>query len=131
MPKKFSMRCTRCGVCCQETEMLLSKEDIDRLEAKGYPKEVFVRYDDSGYAILRNRGGHCVFYNTEKTQCDVYLVRPSGCRVYPVIYDEDKGIITDSICHAHETVTEREKKRKGKIVLKLLEKIDREAANRS
>lgn len=125
------MRCTRCGVCCQETEMLLSNEDITRLESKGYSKRFFVRFDKAGYALLRNREGHCVFYNPEKMQCDVYAFRPAGCRVYPVIYDEDKGIIVDTICHAHETVTEQEKKRKGKMVLKLLEKIDSEVENLS
>lgn len=121
------MRCTRCGTCCQETEMLLSKEDILRLEKKGYPKEFFTRYDKEGYATMRNNQGHCVFYNPEKLQCNIYAERPSGCRVYPVIYDEAHGIVADTICHAHGTVTAQEKKRKGKKVLKLLEKIDREA----
>jgi hypothetical protein len=112
--------------------MLLSTEDILRLENKGYLKEFFAFYDKDGYVTLRNHQGHCVFYNPEKLQCDVYAERPSGCRVYPVIYDEDHGIVADTICHAHKTVTEQEKKRKGKKVLKLLEKIDREAqSNRS
>jgi uncharacterized protein len=123
------MRCLRCGVCCTETEMLLSKQDILRLEKKGFPVESFVRFDDEGYAILRNRGGYCVFYNVKQRQCDLYADRPSGCRVYPIILDEDKGIIVDNICHAKRTITEQEKIRKGKQVIKLLEKIDREAKN--
>jgi hypothetical protein len=44
-----------------------------------------------------------------------------------VIYDEDNGIVLDSICRAQGTITEQEKVRRGKLVLKLLEKIDREA----
>jgi hypothetical protein len=47
-----------------------------------------------------------------------------------VIYDEDNGIIVDPICRAPQTITEQEKTRKGKKVLKLLSKIDREAQNR-
>ena len=117
----------RCGICCQETDMLLSTEDITRLEWKGYGEDSFVRFDKEGYALLRNRQGHCVFYNNEERRCDVYACRPSGCRVYPVIYDEEEGIVVDSICHAQGTITEQEKARRGKRVLKLLEKIDNEA----
>jgi Fe-S-cluster containining protein len=124
------MRCLRCGVCCIETEMLLSKEDITRLEKKGYPKKFFTRYDKSGYAKLRNRQGYCVFYSVEKRRCIAYRARPAGCRVYPVIFDEDNGIVADTICPSHETVTEQDKRRRGKRVVVLLEKIDQEAKNR-
>ena len=124
------MRCLRCGVCCQETDMLLSTEDIARLEGQGNCKDSFVRFDKEGYALLRNRQGHCVFYNTKERYCDVYASRPSGCRVYPVIYDENYGVVVDSICRARGTITELEKARKGKRVLKLLEQIDSEAQSR-
>ncbi len=124
------MRCIRCGICCQETDMLLSTEDIASLESRGYTKESFVRFDSEGYAMLRNRQGHCVFYNIQERSCGVYTHRPSGCRVYPVIYDEEKGIVVDSICHAQETVANQEKARKGKRVLKILKDIDSEALAR-
>ena len=121
------MRCSHCGVCCTETEMLLSKEDIKRLEKKGYNKKFFLRYDKACYAQLRNRNGYCVFYDLDKRQCSVYADKPSGCSVYPVILDEEKGIVIDDICPAKETITNEEKEAKGKEVIKLLEKIDNEA----
>jgi uncharacterized protein len=121
------MRCIRCGICCQETDMLLSKADISRLEKHGYSQDSFVRLDREGYALLRNRQGHCVFYNNQERRCDVYAHRPSGCRIYPVISDEEKCILVDSICHAQGTITEKEKMQRGKQVTKLLEKIDSEA----
>ena len=124
------MRCSNCGVCCTETEMLLSEKDITRLEKKGFSKNYFVKYDKQGYAQLKNREGYCVFYNPKKRQCNVYADRPSGCRVYPVILDEEKGIVLDDICDSRNTITEKEKKLKGKRVIKLLERIDNEAANR-
>jgi Fe-S-cluster containining protein len=111
--------------------MLLSAEDIAQLEKKGYKKESFIRIDKAGYAVLRNRQGRCVFFDAEKQRCSVYSERPSGCRVYPVIFDEDKGIVADTVCQARETVTEKEKDRKGKKVLELLERLDREAEQRS
>jgi Fe-S-cluster containining protein len=121
------MRCSNCGVCCTETEMLLSKKDIKRLQAKGYSASRFVRYDKDGYARLRNRNGYCVFYDSKARRCSVYADRPSGCRVYPVILDEEKGIVTDDICQSRETVTENEKKLKGSRVMRLLRTIDSEA----
>src|SRR4030042_369483 len=121
------MRCLRCGACCQETEMLLSAEDIERLERKGYSKEFFVQFDEKGYATLRNLQGHCVFYYAQKRRCKVYMHRPMGCRLYPIIFDEAEGIVADNLCPAHERGSEKKKERKGKKVIKLLEKIDAEA----
>ena len=125
------MRCLRCGLCCRETEMLLSAKDIKRLEQKGYRRAFFVRFDSQGYATLKNNRGHCVFYDVEKRQCEVRTHRPAGCRIYPVIYHEDKGIIVDPICPSRDSVTEKEKTKKGVKVLKLLEIIDAEAEKRS
>ena len=124
------MRCSNCGVCCTETEMLLSEKDITHLEKKGFSKNHFVKYNKQGYAQLKNRDGYCVFYDPKKGQCNVYTDRPSGCRVYPVILDEEKGIILDDICDSRNTITEKEKNQKGKRVIKLLSRIDNEAANR-
>jgi Fe-S-cluster containining protein len=125
------MRCLRCGVCCRETEMLLCANDIKRLESKGYDRDFFVRFDSEGYATLRNYHGHCAFYDAKKKRCKVRAHRPVGCRIYPVIYDEDKGIIVDPICPSRSSVTEKQKAKRGKKVLKLLKIIDAEARRRS
>jgi Fe-S-cluster containining protein len=110
--------------------MLLSAKDIERLERKGYDRDFFVRFDSEGYATLRNCRGYCVFYDAEKSRCKVRVDRPLGCRVYPVIYDEDKGIIVDTICPSQGSVTEKQKAKRGKKVLKLLKTIDIEAERR-
>jgi Fe-S-cluster containining protein len=124
------MRCSHCGICCEKTEMLLSKEDVERLLRKGYKKDRFARCDKKGFVKLRNYGGYCVFYDHERRRCKVYGQRPSGCRLYPVIYDEEKGIVLDEICPMKNTITEREKERKGREVVKLLRRIDEEAKHR-
>jgi Fe-S-cluster containining protein len=111
--------------------MMLSEKDITRLEKRGFPRDSFVRFDREGYALLRNRQGHCVFYDSEKRRCTVYAFRPSGCRVYPVILDEENGVVVDSICHAQGTISEVEKMQRGKRVVKLLEKIDQETQERN
>ena len=110
--------------------MLLSTEDIERLERKGYAREFFAKCDSKGYVTLRNYRGCCVFYDVEKRRCKVHADRPLGCRLYPVVYDEAKGIVVDDVCHAQSTVTEKQKTKRGKKVLKLLQKIDAEAKKR-
>jgi Fe-S-cluster containining protein len=124
------MNCSRCGVCCTETEMLLCKKDIQRLEKKGFSQNQFVQYDRKGYAQLKNRDGYCVFYDLRNQQCSVYMDRPVGCRVYPVILDEETGIILDEICESRKSITLTEKKLKGKRVIELLKVIDSEALSR-
>jgi Fe-S-cluster containining protein len=110
--------------------MLLSAKDIERLERKGYNRDFFAHFDQEGYAMLRNYRGYCVFYDAEKKRCKVRAYRPLGCRIYPVIYDEDKGIVVDAICPSRGSVTEKQKAKRGEKVLKLLETIDAEAKKR-
>ncbi len=124
------MRCSNCGVCCTDTEMLLSKKDMERLANRGFKADFFAKIDNEGYVQLKNNGGYCVFYDPKNHRCNVYIDRPAGCRVYPVILDEEKGIILDDICHSRYTISDEEKKVKGKRVVKLLERIDSEAENR-
>lgn len=110
--------------------MLLAEEDIDRLVNRGFSKRFFVKFSREGYAQLKNSEGHCVFYDVKKRLCNVYVDRPSGCRLYPVMIDENKGIVLDEICLSRNTITEAEKSVKGRRVIRLLERIDGEAARR-
>jgi hypothetical protein len=110
--------------------MLLSDQDVLRLERKGYDREFFAVLDPKGYLTLRNVDGCCFFFDPEKLRCRVRGFRPLGCRVYPVILDEDKGIVVDTVCPAGKTVTEKQRAKRGEKVLKLLEEIDEEAEKR-
>ena len=124
------MRCSHCGICCTETEMLLSKKDIERIEKLGFQKRNFVKYDKQGFAQLRNHDSYCVFYNRKSQRCGIYENRPIGCRVYPVILDESIGIVLDDICPDKGTISDAEMNLKGKRVINLLKVIDNEAAIR-
>lgn len=110
--------------------MLLSNADVEVIERLGYDKKRFVRYDGEGFARLRNRLGFCVFYDCEAQNCRIQEHKPLGCRVYPVIYSEQDGIVVDNICPAIDTISETELKRKGRTVNELLRRIDRERAIR-
>jgi len=125
------MRCSHCGICCEKTEMLLSNADVERLEKAGYNRQKFMRYDKHGFARLRNRHGFCVFYDVVKCRCTIYEHRPLGCRIYPIIYSEQEGIVVDGLCPMKNTVSEIELKRKGKRVIELLQRMDNEATSRA
>jgi Fe-S-cluster containining protein len=110
--------------------MMLCEEDIHRLEKAGYCPEKFVHYGTQGYAKLRNRKGYCFFYDTEKRRCRVYKVRPLGCRIYPVIYSLEEGVVVDGLCPERRSVLKREVETKGRKIMGLLKKIDFEAERR-
>jgi Fe-S-cluster containining protein len=110
--------------------MLLTKADIKRIEKKGFRKKYFVKISKDGYAQLKNYNGYCVFYRLEEQRCSIYSDKPLGCGVYPVILDEDIGIIIDDICPEKATVTFEEKEEKGKAVVKIIDVIDAEAVAR-
>lgn len=121
------MHCSHCGICCEKTEMMLSNADVERLERACYNPQKFVRVDKHGFARLRNRHGYCVFYDAEKRRCKAYAHRPLGCRIYPIIYSEEEGIIVDDLCPMKRTVSGVELRRKGENVVELLRRIDNEA----
>jgi Fe-S-cluster containining protein len=110
--------------------MQLSETDIRLLEKTGCPRKQFVYVNKKGYAQLRNKKGYCIFYDTEKIACTAYGKRPMGCRLYPVVYSEDDGVVTDDLCPEKLTVTETEIKRKTGTLKKLLHQIDDEATKR-
>jgi len=117
------MQCSNCGRCCESTEMMLSQEDIERLERLGFSREDFTVTGSDGLPRLRNVGERCYFYGSEEKKCQVYEHRPLGCFLYPVIYSNDEGVITDEFCPMRHTISKRELETKGQILLKHLEKI--------
>ena len=109
--------------------MLLSKEDIERLESAGFSREDFTSTGEEGLTRLRNVGEWCYFYNPAEKTCQVYEDRPLGCLLYPVIYSIDEGVVADELCPVRQTVSKHELKIKGKILLKHLKKITSEVTS--
>jgi Fe-S-cluster containining protein len=105
--------------------MELSSEDIEWLERMGYRSKEFVVMDD-GLSRLRNINGYCYFYSRTNRRCKIYDARPLGCYIYPVVHLENEGAIVDELCPMGQTVSEQELKTKGKLLAKLLKKIDTE-----
>ena len=121
------MRCSNCGKCCEKTEMELSSNDIKGLEEAGYRKEEFSVVDD-GAIRLRNVDRWCYFDSLAEKKCRVYRKRPLGCYLYPVVHLTKEGATVDELCPMGHTISEQELRTKGKILDKLLKKIDNERA---
>jgi len=67
--------------------MLLLEDDVERIVSLGF-KEGSFAVESDGFKMLRNSSsGRCVFHDGK--QCTIYSNRPAGCRLYPVIFDED------------------------------------------
>jgi Fe-S-cluster containining protein len=107
--------------------MELSSKDIKRLEETGYRREEFAVIGD-GVTRLRNVGGWCFFYSLADKKCRVYGKRPSGCYLYPIVYLVNEGAMVDELCPMGQTISEQEFRTKGKILVKLLKKIENERA---
>jgi len=88
--------------------MELTLDDIKRIESLGFNREYFTVVYDDGIPRLRNIDGACVFLDRSSGLCKIYGYRPYGCRIYPVIYDFNRGFIIDRICPARNTIDERE-----------------------
>jgi len=86
----------QCIICCHGTEMALLEEDIRRIEELGFVRGRFsVEY--KGLTVLMNNRGRCVFHDGER--CTIYSSRPAGCRLYPVVFDENIGAASiDILC---------------------------------
>ncbi|MEM2262137.1 MAG: YkgJ family cysteine cluster protein [Ignisphaera sp.] len=119
------MRCLRCGLCCKDTKMELSNNDIRRIVKLGYNPRGFLVIRD-GIPYLRNINGYCYFHDKDSRRCRIYRYRPLGCRVYPVIYIQDVGFTIDKLCPMHYTVSIDELIRKSLILMNLIKRIEKE-----
>jgi Fe-S-cluster containining protein len=106
--------------------MELSRCDIERLEEIGSRREEFAITDGNGVIRLRNVNGWCYFYSLAEKRCRVYRKRPLGCYLYPVAYLANDCVTVDKLCPMRQTISKQELKTKGKILIKLLKKIDNE-----
>jgi Fe-S-cluster containining protein len=92
--------------------------DISRLRALGYEVNEFV-VQRGGERRLRNKEGKCFFLTNGK--CTVYEDRPTGCRFYPLVFDQDNEVVVDPECaHAGQfTVDPDEAEKLAEFIRKL------------
>jgi len=111
-----------CIKCCIDTQMPLTREDIKRISSLGYKIKNFAVKIGKEWK-LRNKLGRCYFLG--ENGCKIYDFRPEGCRLYPLIYDEehDKPIL-DELCPYREEF--EPKKSDFERLLRLIDKLRKE-----
>ena len=85
-------KCKDCGKCCEQTEMILSEEDIILIlngASFNLKREDFIEMNNDGFFQLKNVKGFCFFFEPSTKLCRIYKLRPQGCNFYPLIYDFD------------------------------------------
>lgn len=75
--------------------MPLSTSDVDRINTLGYATDFFTT-ENGGELRLKNLNGRCVFHDGKR--CTIYDNRPKGCRLYPAVFDENRGKV---LLHAY------------------------------
>lgn len=110
-----------CVQCCIETKMPLSRLDTKRILKLGYLLEDFALKVGKGWR-LRNCSGRCVFLSEEG--CKIYSCRPEGCRLYPLVFDENiQKVVIDHTCpYGYEFEVEKDDVKKLRILLERLER---------
>ena len=112
-----------CHECCLETEMPLAERDKKRLEARGHDAAGFTVVED-GFTFLANVEGRCYFLGDDG-RCKEYGHRPEGCRLYPLVLDEEMSDFDmDHLC-PHADVVEAEAADETAL-LELLDRMARE-----
>ncbi len=112
-----------CSRCCHNTEMMLTREDVERIESLGY-RDFY--YESDGFLYLKNKNGKCVFLG-EDGKCKIYEARPYGCRFYPYIYDykRDQILLDDDCPYANEFSLQKPQALKNLVFMILKEREER------
>jgi Fe-S-cluster containining protein len=100
--------------------MLLSEGDVQRIASLGF-KEGSFAVESDGFKMLRNSSERCVFHDGK--QCTIYSNRPAGCKLYPIIFDEDLNHpVMDRLCpfRAEFPLSLKAKRESSKLYLKLI-----------
>jgi len=90
-PRNIRFKCTKCALCCGDTEkkarnILLLKIETKRISENTSKKlgdfaEKIKEFEPYAYRMKKTTGGKCVFL--EGKSCMIYRSRPLICRFYP------------------------------------------------
>ena len=110
-----------CYKCCIDTHMPVTGMDIKRIKNQGYRyKDFVIRRKRERY--LKNVNGKCFFLGDDG--CKIYSSRPDGCRLYPLVYNENTGqaVIHDFCPYGHMFKVSRDDVESIRSLVKELEK---------
>lgn len=83
----IDLDCLDCGACCQEANVILDEDDLDRFRDGGradLTKKPYVKRARDGKITLRFlTNGRCQHLEADN-KCTIYALRPFNCRVFPM-----------------------------------------------
>lgn len=98
-----------CYQCCFETEMILTKEDVAKIEKNTNRKRedfLLPTEQTDGFMQLKNvesKIGRKCFFLSDKGKCTIYKFAPNGCKLYPLILNlETDEVMIDIDCRERE-----------------------------
>jgi Fe-S-cluster containining protein len=106
--ERIRHECIACGASCH-LRVNLGKDDLERIlnyaKERGLEKTV-VEKRGSKYWLAREHGGACVFltYSGTTPRCSIYSIRPTACRLYPLI-PTDSRLKVDPLCPGLSTTS--------------------------
>ncbi len=97
----------RCFHCCIETEMIISKTDLKRINQQtGLTGSEYTTMDSEKRRVLKNKSsslGKICYFLSERGECIIYNIRPQGCRYYPIIWNfYNHQAFSDDYCPHHK-----------------------------
>lgn len=133
----ISNSCRKCDTCCQTYGWLLKKE-AKIFTQKGYP---VVKINNRLFCInsfKRDKNGKiitdeiptCIFYKIRS--CSIYKNRPLDCRLFPIKikFGKEKSYLGLSLgCRYISSLSQTQKNRICKNIIKFLKKVPRETIN--
>lgn len=93
---KENFNCNRrCGKCCKQALVRVSRADIKRIKNSGHQPEEFLMNDLAmqDRLLLKVDEKGCIFlkkHNDGRYSCTIYKDRPKICRQYPFFGKENK-----------------------------------------
>jgi hypothetical protein len=78
--------------------MSLTQQDIHKIIEAGFqPSEFRIHKEGEWRLSNQHAQGPCVFL--QNTKCQIYENRPTGCRIYPLVFDETlQQTVVDFLC---------------------------------
>jgi Fe-S-cluster containining protein len=94
-PDSVAFQCMNCGACCRVQPPDVSAAEQKEIKAKGFV-DFLEKPDETGVRWIRRRKDGSCFFLGEDSECKIYGVRPSVCRLEPFTisdYDYEKNQI--------------------------------------
>jgi Fe-S-cluster containining protein len=85
--RKVAFDCTRCAACCQDNEVILLDEDIERFKKHGRPelaKPPYAKRHKDGRIILTLLESKRCRHLKKNNRCGIYPIRPHACSEFPM-----------------------------------------------